>query len=63
MSPRDVVGGRVGPDVALEVDVVALLDGGWVKAGAEFQHGDGNIWKKRIIYCNESFFLLYFVIL
>ena len=46
VPPRDVVGGRVGPDVALEVDVVALLDGGWVKAGAEFQHGDGNIWKK-----------------
>ena len=38
MSPRDVVGGRVGLDVTLEVDVVALLDGLGVEAGTEAQH-------------------------
>ena len=37
MPPRDVVRRRVGLDVALEVDVVALLDALRVQARAEGQ--------------------------
>ena len=35
--PRDFVGVRVGGDVALEVDVVALLDVGLVQVRAEVE--------------------------
>ena len=37
VPPGDVVGRRVGLDVALEVDVVALLDVLRVQAGPEVQ--------------------------
>lgn len=47
MPPRDVVGGGVGPDVALEVDVVALLDALRVEAGAEVEHGGGHVWNRE----------------
>ena len=43
MPPRDVVRRRVGLDVALEVDVVALLDVGGVQAGSEEERRTGNI--------------------
>ncbi len=39
VPPGDVAGGGVGGDVALEVDVVALLDVLRVEAGAE---GEGS---------------------
>ena len=37
--PGDFVGFRVGSDVALEVDVVALLDVGAVERFTQSQHG------------------------
>ncbi len=41
--PRDLVDLWLGPDVALEVDVVALLDGARVQRGAEGQANPGEI--------------------
>ncbi len=54
VSPRDVVGGRVGLDVALEVDVVALLDALRVQAGAERERRRGNVCEEE----KADFFLV-----
>ena len=58
MPPRDVVGGRVWLDVALEVDVVALLDGLRVQAGPELQNGHGNVWNDEYTINYNSELLL-----
>jgi len=46
VSPGDVVVGRVGSHGALEVDVVALLDVLRNQAGAEAEHGVGDVWRR-----------------
>ena len=43
VPPGDGAGGRVGPDVALEVDVVALLDPLRVQARPEGQLRHGHV--------------------
>ena len=41
--PGDLVGPRVGPDVALEIHVVPLLDVGPVERGPEGEDGLGDV--------------------
>ncbi len=43
LPPGDVVKGRVGLDVALEVDVVAFADVLGVQAPAEDDQGNGDV--------------------
>ena len=43
--PGDLVRPRVGPDVALEVDVLALPDVGAVQGRSQAQDGLGNVWR------------------
>ena len=45
--PSDLVGRRVRPDAALEVDVVALLDVAGVQGLAKGQGGARSVWEKK----------------
>ncbi len=47
MLPSDLVGRRVRPDAALEVDVVALLDVAGVQGLAKGQGGARSVWEKK----------------
>jgi hypothetical protein len=42
-SPGYLVGARIGADIALEVDVVSLLDVGAVEGGAQAHQGLGHV--------------------
>ncbi len=45
--PGDLVGPGVGPDVALEVDVLALADVGAVQGGSQAQDGLGDVYEEE----------------
>lgn len=47
VEPGHLVGLRIRVDVALEVDIVALLDVVRVQGGAQFQSHRGNICKEK----------------
>ncbi len=53
MLPSDLVGRRVRPDPALEVDVVALLDVARVQGLAKGQRGARSVWEKKNFYTSS----------